>query len=338
VRPPSADRHRETFEGKKVLITGGLGFIGSNLARALVPLGAEVLLVDSLIPDYGGNLFNIDGIESKVKVNIADVRDENGMRYLVSGQDFLFNLAGQVSHVDSMTDPMTDLEINCKSQLAILEACRKGNPAIRILHASTRQIYGKPVRLPADEGHPVHPTDVNGINKASGEMYHRIYGEVYGLRTTSLRLTNTYGPRQLLKHNRQGFTGWFIRRVILGEEILLFGDGEQKRDFNYVDDVVEAFLTVAASENVHGEVFNLGATPPRTLREFLDILYEVSGERPNYRLVPFPEDRRRIDVGHFYTDFGKIRRELGWEPRVDLREGLSRTVDFCRKNVRHYVS
>lgn len=338
MRPPSAERNRDVYEGKKVLITGGLGFIGSNLARALVPLGAEVLLVDSLIPDYGGNLFNIDGIESRVKVNIADVRDANGMQYLVSGQDILFNLAGQVSHIDSMTDPMTDLEINCKSQLAILEACRKVNPEIHIVYASTRQIYGKPVRLPADEDHPIHPTDVNGINKASGEMYHRIYGEVYGLRTTSLRLTNTYGPRQLLKHNRQGFAGWFIRRVVLGEEILLYGDGEQKRDFNYVDDVVEAFLSAGANDELQGEVFNLGATPPTTLREFLEILYEVAGEKPNYRLVPFPEERRRIDIGDFYTDYGKIRRTLGWEPRVDLREGARRTIEFYRENIRHYVS
>ncbi len=340
MRPPSAERHRASYEGKKVLITGGLGFIGSNLARALLPLGAEVLLVDSLIPDYGGNLFNIDGVESRLKVNIADVRDTNGMQYLVSGQDILFNLAGQVSHVDSMSAPMTDLEINCKSQLAILEACRHVNPQIRIVYASTRQIYGKPKYLPADEEHPVRPTDVNGINKASGEMYHRIYGEVYGLRTTSLRLTNTYGPRQLLKHNRQGFAGWFIRQVVLGEEILLFGDGEQKRDFNYVDDVVDAFLIAAATaRESQGDVFNLGATSPATsLRDFLEILYEVAGEKPNYRLVPFPEERRRIDIGDFYTDYGKIQRKLGWEPRIDLREGARRTIDFYRENIRHYVS
>jgi UDP-glucose 4-epimerase len=237
-----------------------------------------------------------------------------------------------------MSDPMTDLEINCKSQLAILEACRRVNPEIRIVYASTRQIYGKAKYLPADEDHPVHPTDVNGINKASGEMYHRIYGEVYGLRTTSLRLTNTYGPRQLLKHNRQGFAGWFIRRVVLGEEILLFGDGEQKRDFNYVDDAVEAFLTAAMTGESQGDFFNLGASPPASLREYVEILYEVAGEKPNYRLVPFPEERRRIDIGDFYTDYGKIQRKLGWEPRVDLREGVRRTIDFYRKNARHYVS
>jgi UDP-glucose 4-epimerase len=331
------DLLRESYEGKKVLITGGMGFIGSNLARTLVPLGAEVLLVDSLLPDYGGNLFNIDGIESQVRVNIADVRDANAMRYLVGGQDYLFNLAGQVSHIDSMEDPMTDLEINCRSQLSILEACRRVNPDIEIVYASTRQIYGRPVKLPADEDHPVRPTDVNGINKVGGEMYHQIYGEVHGLHTTCLRLTNTYGPRQLMKHNRQGFAGWFIRRVVLGEEILLFGDGEQKRDFNYVDDAVDALLLAGASPRAHRKVFNLGAKPPTSLRQFVELLYDVAGEKPNYRLIPFPEERRRIDIGDFYTDYSRIQRELGWEPRVTLREGLSRTIDFYRRNMGHYV-
>jgi UDP-glucose 4-epimerase len=325
------------FEGKKVLITGGLGFIGSNLARTLVPLGADVLLVDSLLPDYGGNLFNLDGIESEVQVNIADVRDTNGMQYLVGGQDFLFNLAGQVSHIESMTDPMTDLEINCRSQLAILEVCRKVNPDVRIVYASTRQIYGRAVRLPADEDHPIRPTDVNGINKVSGEMYHRIYGEVHGLSTASLRLTNTYGPRQLMKHNRQGFAGWFVRQVVLGEEIRIFGDGEQKRDFNYVDDVVEALLIAAVHPAARGQTFNLGAQPPASLRQFVEILYQVSKKPPNYRIVPFPEDRRKIDIGDFYTDYTKIRETLGWEPRVDLREGARRTIEFYRENIEHYV-
>ncbi len=329
--------YQKTFENKKVLITGGLGFIGSNLARALVPLGAKVLLVDSLIPDYGGNLFNVDGIEKSVQVNIADVRDKNGMQYLVRGQNFLFNLAGQVSHVDSMTDPLTDLEINCRSQLSILEACRHANPEVRIIYASTRQIYGKPVELPASEDHPIRPTDVNGINKASGERYHQIYCEVYGLRTTSLRLTNTYGPRQLMKHNRQGFAGWFVRRVVLEEEILLFGDGEQKRDFNYVDDVVDAFLLSAASEKALGETFNLGANPPISLRTYVELLYKVSGKEATYQLVPFPEERLRIDIGDFYTDYSKIERQLGWRPETTLSDGLRKTVDYYRENIEHYL-
>lgn len=331
-------RHREAFEGKRVLITGGLGFIGSNLARRLVDLGADVLLVDSLIQDYGGNLFNIDGVEKKVRVNVADVRDENGMRYLVQGQDYLFNLAGQVSHIDSIEDPRTDLEINCTSQLSILEACRRVNPEIRIVYASTRQIYGRAVRLPADEDHPINPTDVNGINKVSGELYHRIYNQVHDLKTTSLRLTNTYGPRQLMKHNRQGFAGWFVRRVTLGEEILLFGDGEQKRDFNYVDDVVTALLIAAWHEEALGEVFNLGAKPPFSLRQYVELLYEVAGKEPNFRIVPFPEERKRIDIGDFYTDYSKIERMLGWRPETDLREGLTRTFAFYRKHIDRYLS
>ncbi len=330
-------RYRETFSGKRVLITGGLGFIGSNLARRLVELGAEVLLVDSLIPDYGGNLYNVHGLEPKLRINIADVRDVNGMQYLLQRQEYLFNLAGQVSHVDSMRDPGTDLEINCGSQLSILEACRKGNPDVRILYASTRQIYGRPVRLPADEEHPIQPTDVNGVNKAGGEMYHRIYHQVYGLRTTSLRLTNTYGPRQLVKHNRQGFASWFIRLAVQGEEIQLFGDGTQKRDFNYIDDVVGAFLSAASSEEAVGEVYNLGASPPVSLLEFVETLLDVAGGGGGFRLVPFPEERKRIDIGDFYNDFGKIKKKLGWEPRIDLREGLRRTVEYYRAHIDHYL-
>jgi UDP-glucose 4-epimerase len=332
------ERYGGAFDGKKVLITGGLGFIGSNLARALVPLGAEILLVDSLIPDYGGNLYNVRGIESQVKVNIADVRDANGIRYLVRDQDYLFNLAGQVSHIESIEDPMTDLEINCKAQLSILEACRRVNPEIRIVFASTRQIYGKPVSLPADENHPIRPTDVNGINKVGGEMYHQIYHQIHGLLTTSLRLTNTYGPRQLMKHNRQGFAGWFIRRVVMGEEVLLFGDGKQKRDFNYVDDVVRAFLIAATSDEAIGEIYNLGAKPPTSLKDFLELVYEVAERKPDYQLVPFPEERRKIDIGDFYTDYGRIESQLGWTPEISLRDGLSRTVAYYREHMEHYLS
>ena len=332
------DRYRELFSGKSVLITGGLGFIGSNLARRLLDLDAEVLLVDSLIPDYGGNLYNVKGLEPKLRINIADVRDVNGMQYLLQNQDFLFNFAGQVSHLDSMRDPQTDLEINCSSQLSILEACRKGNPDARILYASTRQIYGRPVKLPADESHPVRPTDVNGVNKAGGEMYHRLYHQVYGLRTTSLRLTNTYGPRQLVKHNRQGFASWFIRQAVQKEEILIFGDGSQKRDFNYVDDVNDAFLKTAISEKAVGEVFNLGARPPVTLLEFVETLLDVADGGGGFKMVPFPDERKRIDIGDFYNDYGKIQKELGWEPQVSLREGLSRTVDYYRRNIDHYLT
>jgi UDP-glucose 4-epimerase len=293
------------------------------------------LAVDSLLPDYGGNLFNLDGYEDKVRINIADVRG-NGMEYLVRGQDVLFNLAGQVSHLDSMADPMTDLEINCRSQLSLLEAVRRGNPGLKIVFAGTRQVYGRPQYLPVDEKHLLNPTDVNGINKISGEMYHLVYHSVYGIRASSLRLTNTYGARQLIRHNRQGFIGWFVRQALLGEEIQVFGDGTQKRDFNHVDDVVEAFLRAGAMEAADGRVFNLGAEPPVSLLELAEMLCALSG-RSNLRLVPFPQERKRIDIGDFYADTHLVRRTLGWEPRVPLREGLARTLAFYREHKEHYL-
>lgn len=323
------------FDGKRVMITGGLGFIGSNLARRLVELGADILLVDSLIPGYGGNLFNTHGIEDKVRVNITDIRDEHSMRYLVRHQHYIFNLAGQVSHLDSMVDPFTDLEINVRAQLSLLEACRHNNPDVKIVFASTRQIYGVPDYLPLDERHLLHPTDVNGINKMAGEWYHIVYNNVYSLRTVSLRLTNTYGPRQLMKHNRQGFIGWFIRQVIDNQEIQIFGDGEQRRDLNFVDDVVEAFLIAAVSENSNGQIYNLGSDQPISLKELAELLIEIAGQG-SYRLVPFPPERKRIDVGDAYSAYFCILDHLGWRPAVPLREGLNRTIEYYRQYREHY--
>jgi len=327
--------YRDFYRGRPVLVTGALGFIGSNLSRALADLGARVLAVDSLLPDYGGNLFNLSGYEDRIKVNIADVRG-HAMEYLVRGQDVLFNLAGQVSHIDSMTDPFTDLEINCRSQLWILEAVRKSNPGVKIVYAGTRQVYGKPLRLPVDETHLLHPTDVNGINKISGESYHLVYHSVYGIRTCSLRLTNTYGPRQLIKHNRQGFIGWFIRQAVRGEEIQVFGDGQQRRDFDYVDDTVDAFLRAGAMEKADGQVFNLGGAAPVSLLDLVKMLLEIAGHG-SYRLVPFPPDRKKIDIGDFYADASRIRNALGWQPRVPLREGLARTIEYYRRHAEQYL-
>lgn len=327
--------YRDFYRGRRVLVTGGLGFIGSNLCRALADLGAEVLAVDSLLPDYGGNLHNLAGYQDKVKINIADVRG-HGMQYLVRGQDVLFNLAGQVSHIDSMTDPFTDLEINCVSQLWILEALRKQNPEARVVYAGTRQIYGKPRYLPVDENHLLTPTDVNGINKISGEFYHLVYHSVYGIRACSLRLTNTYGPRQLIRHNRQGFIGWFLRKAMLGEEIQIFGDGQQKRDFDYVDDVVDAFLRAGAMDAAVGQVFNLGGEEPVALLDLVKLLLEVAGGG-SFSMVPFPPERKRIDIGDFFADSSKIRNLLGWKPTVALREGFARSLAFYREHQEHYL-
>lgn len=324
-----------TYGGKRTLITGGLGFIGSNLAHRLVEHGAKVTLVDSLVPAYGGNPFNIRGIEDQVNINIADVRDEHSMAYLVQGQDFIFNLAGQVSHIDSMENPYTDLEINVRSQLSIMEACRKSNRNVKIIYTSTRQLYGKPLYLPVDENHIAHPTDVNGINKLCGELYHILYHNVYGIRAVSLRLTNCYGPRQLLKHSRQGFINWFIRLLVEGKEIQLFGDGSQMRDFNFVDDVVDALLLAGVSDKANGEIFNLGGDEPISLKDLVELMIEVNGSG-SYQLVPFPEEKKAIDIGSFYSDFTKIKTVLGWQPKTRLREGLRKTFDYYKENFAWY--
>ena len=323
------------FSGSNVLITGGLGFIGSNLAHRLVELGANVLLVDSLVPEYGGNLRNIEGIRDKVQVNISDVRDQHSMDYLVQGQDFLFNLAGQTSHMDSMADPFTDLEINCRAQLSILEACRKHNPSIKIVFASTRQIYGKPDTLPVDETHLLRPVDVNGINKMAGEWYHILYNNVYGLRACALRLTNTYGPRMRIKDARQTFLGVWVRLVAQNQPFEVWGGG-QLRDFTYVDDAVEAFLMAATHEEADGEVFNLGGPTVLTLQEMADLLIEVSGSGA-YAVREFPADRKRIDIGDYYADDKRIRQTLGWEPKVAECEGLARTLKFYRTHLKAYL-
>ena len=329
--------YREFYRGRRVLITGGLGFIGSNLARRLVDLGADVLLVDSLIPDYGGNLFNIAGLESRLRVNIADVRQSTTMNYLVHDREVIFNLAGQVSHIDSMRDPHTDLEINCRSQLTILEACRQRNPKTKVVFAGTRQIYGRPDRLPVDETHLVRPTDINGINKAAGEYYHMVYNNVFGVRACSLRLTNVYGPRQLIRHNRQGFIGWFIRLALEGREIEIYGDGSQMRDFVYADDVSDAFLRAGASDATNGEAFNVGGTEAIAHRDLVRILLEEAG-KGSVKYVPWPDEKRRIDIGSFYSDSTKFQKTTGWTPTVDLREGLRRTMAYYREHFARYVT
>ena len=331
------EAYLEFYRGRRVMITGGLGFVGSNLARQLVAAGAEVLIVDALIPDYGGNLFNIDGIEDSVRINVADVRDETSINFLVQDREIIFNLAGQVSHIDSMRDPYTDLEINCRAQLTMLEACRKYNPKVRVVFAGTRQVYGRPEHLPVDERQLVKPVDINGVNKVAGEYYHLLYNNVFGIRASSLRLTNVYGPRQLIKHNRQGFIGWFIRLAIEGEEIPIFGDGSQMRDFVYVDDAADAFMRAAASDACDGEVFNVGGDEPISHRDLVALLVETAGSG-TVRFVEWPPEKKRIDIGSFYSDSSKFQAAVGWKPRTDLREGLRTTVEFYRKHMPQYVT
>lgn len=323
------------FSNKNVLITGGCGFIGSNLARKLLASGAKVTIVDSLVPSYGGNLQNIADIRDRVWLNIADVRDSYAMSYLIRDQDYLFNLAGQTSHMDSMTDPYTDLEINAKAQLSILEAARQFNRSIRIVFASTRQLYGKPQYLPVDEQHPIVPVDVNGINKLAGEGYHLLYNNVYGIKSTCLRLTNTYGPGMRVKDARQTFLGIWIKQILGGQSIQVFGDGKQLRDFNYVDDVVDAILLAATKDEAVGEVINLGASEVIGLADLAKKMVQIYGSG-KWDLVPFPPERKSIDIGDYYSNWDKAHAMLGWSPEVNLSEGLKRSIDFYKRDGAFY--
>lgn len=322
------------FSDKSVLITGGAGFIGSNLALKLADLGARVTLVDSFIPHYGGNLHNLTP-HPAVTLNIADVRDAHAMRYLVRDKDYLFNLAGQTSHMDSMREPFTDLEINARAQLSILEACREHNPAVRIVFAGTRQVYGRPDYLPVDETHPLRPVDINGIHKLAGEWYHLLYNSVYGIPSTVLRLTNTYGPRMRIKDARQTFVGIWIRCLLEGRPFDVWG-GRQLRDFTYVDDCVQALILAAVKPEAVGRVYNLGGGAPVSLLELADLLVEVNGGG-EYVVREFPEDRKKIDIGDYYSHDGLIRGELGYAPEISLREGLIRTLNFFRPDFSAYI-
>jgi len=325
---------KKIYKDKNVLITGGLGFIGSNLACALVAFGARVSLVDSMIPEYGGNLFNINDIKNKVKVNFSDIRDRYSMEYLVKDKDMIFNLAGTLSHIDSMKDPFTDLKINCNSQLSLLEACKKNNPKTKIVFAGTRGQYGKPQYLPVDEKHPMCPTDVNGINNMAGEWYHILYNNVYGIRACSLRLTNTYGPRHQMRHPRQGVINWFVRKLIDGDAVQVYGDGSQIRDLNYVDDVVDALLLAMASDKANGNIYNVGGDA-LSLADIIRRMINIYG-KGSYEFVAFKKKLLKIEVGDYKANTKKIRKDLGWQPRVSLEDGLQRTFQFYSLNKRHY--
>lgn len=325
-----------TYNNTNVLITGGLGFIGSNLARRLVMEGANVTIVDSLIPAYGGNLFNIRDYKDKVTINISDVRDPYSIEYLIRGKDYLFNLAGQTSHVDSMDNPYIDLEINAKAQLSILEACKKENRDVKIVFASTRQLYGKPDYLPVDEKHPIRPVDVNGINKLAGEWYHLLYNNLFGIRSCALRLTNTYGPGMRIKDARQTFLGIWIRNLLEEVPLKVFGDGLQLRDFNYVDDCVEALIRAGVNDVTNGKIYNLGSKEVINLISLAKMMSEMS-KNGSYEIVPFPKERKIIDIGDYYSDYSLIEKDLGWKPFTTLRHGLTKTIEYYSKSISEYI-
>ena len=326
-------------------ISGGLGFIGSNLALGLADLGQANILIDSLSPSYGGNLRNIAprSLDHLIRVNISDVRDPYSLKTLLQGAEVLYNLAGQTSHMDSMTDPFTDLDINARAQLSLLEVCRQVAPDVRIVFASTRQIYGRPHYLPADESHPLQPVDVNGINKLAGEHYHLLYSQVHGIRSSVLRLTNTYGPRMRIKDARQTFLGVWIRNLLQRQPFEVWG-GEQLRDYTYVDDCVSALQLAASSDAAIGEIYNLGGCgQPVSLLETAETLVAAARDlalplaSEPFVVRAYPAERKKIDIGDYYADDRKIRQHLGWEPQVGLLEGLRRTLAYYTTELEHYL-
>jgi len=322
------------FRNKKILITGGLGFIGSNLAIKLVQLDAQVTILDALVPQFGGNLFNIKPIKNKIKVIIADLREQAKINKAVKEKDYIFNLAGTLSHIDSMTNPFVDLDINCRAQLFLLEACRKHNINTKIVFAGTRNQYGRALYLPVDEKHIQEPTDINGINTIAAEKYHLLYNRIYGIRTVSLRMTNTFGPRHQMKHSKQGVLNWFVRLLMDGKKVGLFGDGSQIRDVNYIDDVIDALLLLASSNKSNNQAYNLGGQPV-TLKSFVETAIKILGEG-KYKTVPFPNNRKAIEVGNYVADIKKINTDVGWKPKITIEEGVQRTINYYKDYKKYY--
>ena len=331
-----------SFSGRTCVVTGGLGFIGSNLAVHLARAGAEVTVIDALIPRHGGSRANVRATElgladDTIDVVVADIGDPAATSTALSGAEFVFNCAGQVSHVDSMEDPLGDLAINAASQLRMLETLRQVNPGARVVYASTRQIYGKPRYLPVDEEHPIVPVDVNGVNKWAGEQFHILYAKTHGISACALRLTNIYGPRQRLLGDHHGVLPVFIRKALEGQTIQLFGDGLQTRDVLHVDDVVAAFAAAAGAPEMSGEVFNIGSPEQLTLRSIAEVIVGESGTGSRVELEPWPQDRLRIDIGSYSTDCSKAKRMLGWEATTPLTEGMVSTLAFFRERIADYL-
>lgn len=319
-------KHQE-FQGKSVLVTGGMGFIGSNLAIELANQGARVTILDAMIPDYGGNEFNISPVSDRIRVNYCDIRDEMAVSYLVRGQDFIFHLAGQVCHLMSMSNPFPDIEMNITGTAVLMEACRKYNPNATVIYTGTRGQYGPSVSLPVNEEAPTNPKGIYEISNLTAEKIIKVYNDVHGIKSVLLRLTNIYGPRSQMRHSRFGVCNWFIRLAMDNDTIQVFGDGSILRDFCYVDDCVEAILRSAVTPAAYGEIFNVGSDIPVSFIQLVKNITKVVG-KGRWEFAEFSPERKAQEPGDFYSDITKIRRITGWSPTTTLEEGLAKTVEY----------
>jgi nucleoside-diphosphate-sugar epimerase len=323
------------FESKRVLITGGLGFIGSNLAIRLAEAGAQVTIIDSSVPGCGANPFNLAPAASRVEVIDKDIGDTPALESKLRETGLIFNLAGEVSHLRSVEDPERDLYLNAIAQLRFLQACRRCCPGARVVYAGTRQIYGKPQYSPVDEHHPVQPTDFNGVHKCAAMQYHLLFARRGDLDCVVLNLSNVYGPRMALHLPQQGFLGGYLRRALHGEPLVYYGDGSQLRDPVYVDDAVDAFLRAGAAPELRDRSFNLGGPEVYSIRQIAEIVASESGA--GVQQAPFPEHLARIDIGSYVSDASRIRRELGWVPRIGFREGVRLSLAYYRAHKHRYL-
>jgi nucleoside-diphosphate-sugar epimerase len=330
----NAGSRLEAFAGKSALVTGGYGFIGSNLVHTLVALGCNVTVVDNLDPGAGGNRFNLSGVEQCIDLRSTDIRDLDAMRDAVSGRDYVFHLAGRNSHLDSLEGPFEDLDINGRGTLTVLEAVRRENPIARIVHAGSRSEYGAIQTSPVDETHPLLPTEANSAHKALSTLYQLAYHQAHGLQTIALRLTNCYGPRMYTKDHRLGVMNWFLHQTVEGAKLRLFGDGTQQRDVLYVDDAVRAFLYAATADDAVGTVLNVGSGCPTSLRDIAEALVLLGAA--GVEIVPFPEEAKRIEIGDYVADTTLTRRLLNWQPEVSLTDGLQRSVAYFREHKERY--
>lgn len=323
------------YKGKNILITGGLGFIGSSIALKMVQLGAEVTLVDAMIPDYGGNLFNIEPIKEKVTINFSNIADVTSMNYLVRDKDYIFHCAGQVCHVMSLSDPFPDIEYNIKGTAILMEACKKNNPKVKVIKTGTRGQYGPATRLPVNEDAPTNPKGIYEISNLTAEKIMKVYNDIHGIKTVLLRLTNIYGPRSQMKHSRFGVVNWFVRQAIDSETIKIFGDGTILRDFLYIDDCVDAVLMSAISENAVGEILNVGVDKPTSFLDLIKLIIKIA-KSGSCEFAEFSPERKVQEPGNFYSDINKIKKLTGWEPKTNLKDGLAKTIDYYKLYKKYY--